>query len=1038
MAILISQLANTGAYTLSSDDAVNKFVGLSTIAETLNFSGTGSLEILDVSNGDVLNLTGIDTSETINIKKSGNNVILTAGTQTFTLGALADGETVTVNLGTGGRIPPLTISRTGESFSYGDGDIVEGDGTDLTLTIAAPTSLVEFNSTKLADDFLNDAEAASITFRATLASAAVAGDTVQLLSGTDVIKTSAVLAGGETTVDFAIVKADLGIDESKTLTVKITDGTNISAASPALNFELDTTAPTAPSTVTLTSVGGNVVANTLNNTNTQLTATATITAVQATDGSAILKIAGTIVATDSTIAAGDTTLNFTLAGNTPTAAELQSLISAGGLATVELTDLAGNTSVSTVSNPTLVVDYTPTALTIPNGVALSADTGSSNTDFITNEATQTITATLSDDLAVGDELLGSFNDGANWIDITNKAAGIAISWDGVTLTAGTSAILLKIVDAQGNEKEISNQAYTLDTDAPAAPTFALKTDTGTSSSDGVSTDGTITVIVPNGGFETGASWQYSTDSVNWSTLQETSVTEFTLPEATYATGYVKVRQVDVAGNGSTTPATNASVLKIDNTAPTQPTITANLAVKGGVSLATGFTLGTNERIWLAPSADTAPTSTSAVAAATLQNSTSASITAPTTAGTYKFYHEDAAGNISPAADHLVYVDDTTPTSTITGISFIQKFGSDENVIRLTGTNFNSILTGTESGSTDLKTYFDFTKLTWNVDGLTTQAISIDDIEKVNAVSATQLDIILKSTNALYSNEDFLTADSVTDTVVISAGFIQDKAGNTATTDALSSTLVNTSTVYAMTLTGNSETDTPTIYVPNVELTAPDTGNAIFDGTNLKAKPTVTLSVASIKTDQTITLTNLQSMDYVTDQNTISFSSTADPATTEKVVIDLTDAKSLTITNTTSINTQIAFMGGGSYASLGDGIDVIELNTATLMPAVGSLTIDSIENFTSGTDKVNILKSAFSAFTSNTLGVLDGNGSDGDVKVSVGSTTPATIDAINLWVNDGDGVISYDEDGDWTTGSVQLISILTTAGAGVLASDLYLV
>ena len=132
---------------------------------------------------------------------------------------------------------------------------------------------------------------------------------------------------------------------------------NYSAQSTAI-LTVDNTAPTSPTGVGVTPVGGTVIANTLNTTNTHMTAVATITAGQATNGYAELLVGGVVKLTDSTILAGDTTVTFTTSDASPTNAELQAAIAAGGVVTVKVYDEAGNNATSSVSNPTLVVDYT--------------------------------------------------------------------------------------------------------------------------------------------------------------------------------------------------------------------------------------------------------------------------------------------------------------------------------------------------------------------------------------------------------------------------------------------------------------------------------------------------------------------------------------------------------------------------------------------------------------------------------------------------------------------------------------------------------
>jgi hypothetical protein len=103
-----------------------------------------------------------------------------------------------------------------------------------------------------------------------------------------------------------------------------------------------------------------------------------------------------------------------------------------------------------------------------SGVDISDDTGTSDSDFLTKTAAQTISGTLSATLAASDILNGSVNNGSDWTDITSKVSGTGITWNGATLS-GSSNILFKITDAAGNDSNTTgSQAYVLDTTAPTA------------------------------------------------------------------------------------------------------------------------------------------------------------------------------------------------------------------------------------------------------------------------------------------------------------------------------------------------------------------------------------------------------------------------------------------------------------------------------------------------------------------------------------------------------------------------------------------
>lgn len=231
------------------------------------------------------------------------------------------------------------------------------------------------------------------------------------------------------TVDIKDLAGDIA--ETANPYVPTTDdknGTNGSIAA-------DVTAPAAPTAVAVTPVGGTVVADTLNSTNTNMTATATITAAQATGGKAELYVGATKVATDATILAADTTVAFDI-GATSTAT-LQAAVTAGGVVTVQLYDAGGNFSTSAVANPTLVVDYVAPTVTTPFGT----NTGLAATTTIAG-AGGTATITFS-------EALDAASKTAVENAITAAATGgtLGYGWVGAVLTITNSGAATPANDA---------------------------------------------------------------------------------------------------------------------------------------------------------------------------------------------------------------------------------------------------------------------------------------------------------------------------------------------------------------------------------------------------------------------------------------------------------------------------------------------------------------------------------------------------------------------------------------------------------------
>lgn len=190
-----------------------------------------------------------------------------------------------------------------------------------------------------------------------------------------------------------------------------------------------------------------------------------------------------------------------------------------------------------------------------SGIDLSADTGISNTDFITRDAAQTISATLSSAPSGTDVVWGSIDGGNNWTDITSKVSGTSLSWNGVTLSAGSNSIMLKVTDAAGNDSSLSFQNYTLDTTAPntTVTTAAFSNDSGSSSTDFVTNvasqtiSGTLSGNLAAGdkvyvSLDNGTTWAAATTSLNsWSLAGRTLTSSSTL----------KVKVIDTAGNDGT-------------------------------------------------------------------------------------------------------------------------------------------------------------------------------------------------------------------------------------------------------------------------------------------------------------------------------------------------------------------------------------------------------------------------------------------------------------------------------------------------------
>jgi hypothetical protein len=265
-------------------------------------------------------------------------------------------------------------------------------------------------------------------------------------------------------------------DGTQALTYTLTDAAgNESTQSPALTVTVDTAAPSAATGIILTPSGGTVVADTVNSTNTALGFGATIAAGQATGGKAEFYVNGSLIGTDSSIAAGDTSVAYTTSDGTPTSAELQTLIAAGGVVTVKLYDAAGNVVTST--GPTLVRDVV--ASTAPTSAPASY---TDNVGDITSAAS---TASTTDDTTPGVYVgIGLTDTPKLYVDGTRVDATYNSSNGTLTPTTAVSAgtahnFTYTLTDAAGNESAQSPAlSVTIDTAAPSAATGITLTPSG--------------------------------------------------------------------------------------------------------------------------------------------------------------------------------------------------------------------------------------------------------------------------------------------------------------------------------------------------------------------------------------------------------------------------------------------------------------------------------------------------------------------------------------------------------------------------------
>ncbi|MFZ4859316.1 MAG: DUF4347 domain-containing protein, partial [Desulfuromonadaceae bacterium] len=333
---------------------------------------------------------------------------------------------------------------------------------------------------------------------------------------------------------------------------------------------------------------------------------------------------------------------------------------------VRQTDIAGNVSTAAVNAQQWQEDSTVATPVI----ALHSDTGTA--DNITSD--NVVSVTLASDVASWQYSLDS---GGTWSAGSGSSFNMADN-----TTYAIDAIRVRQTDVAGNTSAVATNAvqWKEDSTAPAAPSFALNSDTGIS--DLITSVNVVNVTLSGDA----VSWEYTlngnTGSPTWVT--GTGSNSFDMAaDTTYAIGAIKVRQTDGAGNTSVA-AWNTAQWVEDSIAPAAPTfalnsdtgaadlITSDNAVNvtlsgGAVSWEYSLNGGTNWNVGAGTSFDLASNTTYAVNALRVRQT-------------------DGAGNTSAEALNTAqWVEDSTaPTVAVTSSKPVLNIG-DSATITLTFT-----------------------------------------------------------------------------------------------------------------------------------------------------------------------------------------------------------------------------------------------------------------------------------------------------------------------------------------------------------------
>jgi hypothetical protein len=428
---------------------------------------------------------------------SGTGITRTA---TFTPTANTNSGTgsISVNAGTFADAAGNINSSAGASPS------ITYDTKAPTVTIASDKSTLKAGDTAVITFTFSEDPGASFSWDGSSGDIAVSGGTLSALSGTGLTRTATFTpaAGLDGVAASVTVAANSYADTAG----------NQGGAGTSPSITVDTVAPSAPSTLALASGDDSGASNSDGITNdTTLSFSGT-----AVNGATVRLYDGATEVGHATATGGTYTIPVGL------------LAEGSHTLTAIAYDAAGNASAAS-SGLSVTVDRTPPATTVA-GATLSADTGDSATDMITKEANQTIAGTLGANLAAGERVMVSLDNGASWNPATASAGSTAWELAGVTL-GGSGTLKVQVVDLAGNGGPVYAHAYVLDTAAPAAssqPDLDAASDSGASNTDNVtgvtlpSFSGTAeigaTVRLFDGGIEIGSTvaadgtWHITTSS----------------------------------------------------------------------------------------------------------------------------------------------------------------------------------------------------------------------------------------------------------------------------------------------------------------------------------------------------------------------------------------------------------------------------------------------------------------------------------------------------------------------------------------------
>ncbi|MFA5502701.1 MAG: hypothetical protein WC253_08710, partial [Sulfurovaceae bacterium] len=532
----------------------------------------------------------------------------------------------------------------------------------ITIDTTPPATAVNIDSiitdSGIVGDFItNDND--GLTVDATLSASLASGDKLLYSTDSGVTWTDITSSVSGTTVSYA----DASLTSTATVQMKVVDAVGNDGAIDAQLVTITVAGPATTVDINSITDDSGVVGDFVTRDNDGLTVGATLSTSLAVGEKLMYSSDGGASWTDISGSVSGTTVSYADVTLTSTS-----------IVGMKVVDVANNDGA--VASRLITIDTTAPTTTAAF-CCITTDSGTLG-DYTTNDNDGLIVgANLSADLAEGEKLYYSNDNGATWIDITSSVTGRTVVCIDNSLNS-TTTVQMKVVDAADNDGAIASQLITIDTTLPTTTVNidSIADDTGTlgdfitSDDDGLTVDATLSTSLAAGekllySTDGGATWLDITSSVLGTAVS------YHDPLLT-STATVEMKVVDVADNDG---AVDAQLVTIDTIHPTTTidinNITDDSGVVGdfitndnngltvGATLSAGLDVG-EKLLYSTDSGVTWTDITSSVSGTTVSY-TDATLTS-TSIVDMKIV--DVANNDGAVASKLITIDTTPPTTTV--------------------------------------------------------------------------------------------------------------------------------------------------------------------------------------------------------------------------------------------------------------------------------------------------------------------------------------------------------------------------------------